>query len=337
MLPPPPAVEVVDIVDPAALDPALLKAEQPWVARGLVSHWPLVQAAGQGTGAALEYLLQFYRDRPLKAFLGEPEIAGRFFYNDSLDGFNYQQLETTLTKVVRKLLDLADQDQPAALYVGSTSVDAWLPGFRQDNDLPLAERNPLVSLWLGNRSRIAAHFDYPRNLACCVLGRRRFTVFPPEQVANLYIGPWDITPAGQPISLVDFAQPDLERFPRFETAWAAAQVAELEPGDALYLPGMWWHHVESLAPVNGLVNYWWSDTPDVYGTPTDAFHHALLSIKSQSPAQKVAWKAFFDHYVFGDTEEALAHLPPASRGRLGDIDDTQARRLRAELQNLMRR
>ena len=337
MLPPPPAVEVVDIEDFAALDPALLKAEKPWVARGLVSHWPLVQAAGQGNGAALEYLLQFYRDRPLKALLGEPEMAGRFFYNDSLDGFNFLQVETTLTKVVRKLLDLADQDQQATLYVGSTSVDAWLPGFRRDNDLPMEECNPLVSLWLGNRSRIAAHFDYPRNLACCVLGRRRFTVFPPEQVANLYIGPWDITPAGQPISLVDFAQPDLERFPRFETAWATAQVAELEPGDALYLPGMWWHHVESLAPVNGLVNYWWSDTPDVFGTPTDAFHHALLSIKSQSPAQKAAWKAFFDHYVFGDVEEALAHLPPASRGRLGDIDDTLARRLRAELQNAMRR
>ena len=44
-----------------------------------------------------------------------------------------------------------------------------------------------------------------------VAGRRRFTLFPPEQVANLYIGPLDLTPAGQPVSLVDQAQPDLVR------------------------------------------------------------------------------------------------------------------------------
>jgi hypothetical protein len=141
------------------------------------------------------------------------------------------------------------------------------------------------------------------------MGQRRFTVFPPEQVENLYVGPWDLTPAGQPISLVDMHQPDLDQFPRFSQAWAQAQVAELNPGDAIYLPGMWWHQVESLSAINGLVNYWWSETPTVFGAPMDAFNHALLSIKQLPSAQRRAWKALFDAYVFNEDEDSLDHMP----------------------------
>ena len=65
---------------------------------------------------------------------------------------------------------------------------------------------------------------------------RRFTLFAPELVDRLYIGPLDLTPAGQPISLVDLAAPDLARFPRFAEALPQAQVVTLEPGDALFIP-----------------------------------------------------------------------------------------------------
>ena len=115
------------------------------------------------------------------------------------------------------------------LDVGSTTVDTCLPGFRGENDLGFGERQPLVSIWLGNRTRIAAHHDLPDNIACVVVGHRRFTLFPPEQLENLYIGPLDFTPAGQAISMVDFAKPDLQRFPKFAEAARHAHVAELSP------------------------------------------------------------------------------------------------------------
>lgn len=92
-------------------------------------------------------------------------------------------------------------------------------------------------------------------------GRRRFTLFPPEQIANLYIGPIGHAPTGTPISLVSFREPDFERFPRFREALAAAHVAELEPGDALFIPTLWWHHVESLDKHNVLVNYCGRERP----------------------------------------------------------------------------
>lgn len=337
-LPTPPSVAEVEIRHISDISQSLLTSDTPWVARGLAKHWRLVDTATTSTEAGLAYLKSWYQGRPINAFIAEPEIQGRFFYNDNFDGFNFTQLETALDRVIDKLIALRGQPKPAALYMGSTNVDAWLPGFRKENDLPLQHLDPLVSLWLGNRSRVAPHFDFPRNLACCAVGKRRFTLFPPEQVDNLYVGPWDITPAGQPISLVDTHDPDLARFPRFEAAWQHAQIGELEPGDVIYIPGMWWHQVEATDDINVLVNYWWSETPAVMGSPVDAFSHALLSIKSLPPQQKAAWRKFFDHYIFTDNpEQSVTHIPPEQRGRLGAIDDAIARRLRAELTNRLKR
>ena len=332
----PPPVREIDFCAGQPVDEALLQADAPWVARGLVADWPLIKNSASDH-EALSYLQSFSAQQKTAAFLAEPEHGGRLFYNENLDGFNFIQLDTTLEAVFSKLLALSNDAQAPTLYVGSTNIDQALPGFRSVNNVSIADAQPLASLWVGNRSRIAAHSDYPRNLACCVMGRRRFTVFPPDQVENLYVGPWDLTPAGQPISLVDMKQPDLDRFPRFARAWAQAQVVELEPGDAIYMPGMWWHQVESLSAINGLVNYWWSETPTVFGAPMDAFNHALLSIKQLPSAQRRAWKALFDAYVFNEDEDSLAHLPEHTRGRMAPLNSEAARRLRADLINKLKR
>src|SRR6185436_21088699 len=132
-----------------------------------------------------------------------------------------------LDAVLDEILRHEQSEKPPAIYVGSTTIDTCLPGFRGENDLAMGERAPLASIWIGNRTRIAAHHDLPDNVACVVVGHRRFTLFPPEQLVNLYIGPLDFTPAGQAISLVDFHAPDAAKFPRFEEALRHACVAEL--------------------------------------------------------------------------------------------------------------
>ena len=327
----------VDLLAGTPPPEALLTSDTPWVARGYLEEWPVVQHAGEGAEKALEYLASFYQGRPISAFLAEPETNGRFFYNEDVSGFNFVQVDTRLDQVFSKLLSLKDESNPPSLYVGSTQTSVWLPGFNEAHPLPMALPGVMTSLWIGNQSRVAAHFDFPRNIAGCVIGQRRFTLFPPDQVGNLYVGPWDLTPAGQPISMVDFDNPDYKQFPRFAEAERNALVTMLDPGDVIYIPNMWWHQVESLSAINGLVNFWWQETPGVYGSPTEALKHAFLSIRSLPLHQRNALKSLFDHYVFAEDTQHLEHLPEASWGRLDSVSDPLARKLRAELTNSLKR
>ena len=259
----------------------------------------------------------FATDAPVTAYLTEPEHQGRYFYNDNMDGFNFKSAAAPLNQVLARLKAIcAGEHEPQSIYVGSTVVDQWLPGFREVNDLGLAVANPLVSFWLGNQTRISAHYDFPDNIACVVAGHRRFTLFPPEQVDNLYVGPLEMTPSGQAISLVDFAHPDLQRFPKFATALEHARVVELAPGDAVFIPSMWWHHVESQSELNLLVNYWWCDSLPELGSPTGALLHAMLAIRDLPPHQRKAWANLFNHYVFEADESTHGHIPEHARGCL---------------------
>jgi len=319
--------------DPHSLPRELLRSGQPVVLRGLVSHWPMAQAGRTSTAEAVAYLQRFEREDapPAVVTVGPPEIRGRFFYNHDFSDFNFRREHVPLGVVPKTLLKYATQDSPPAIYVASTTIDTWLPGFREENDLALGVNDPLASIWIGNRTRVPAHQDLPDNLACVVAGRRRVTLFPPEQLSNLYIGPLDFNPAGQAISLVDFDAPDFDRFPRFAEALEHAQVAELEPGDAVLIPSMWWHYMQALEDFNVLVNYWWRDTSAWMDTPMNALMLAIMTLRDLPPHQRAIWNDVFRHYVFGAGDATNAHIPESARGVLGQFDTDKARALRARL------
>lgn len=329
-----PASRDVSDEEAARLPAEVLQSTQPVLLRGLVRHWPLVQAATRSDADFCRYLRGFGAQTRLALWRGAPDIGGRFFYNDDLTGFNFRREVGSFGALLDELLAGTGD----AVYLGSTEMDTAFPGLRPDNDLPaLAGFDPLVSLWLGNRMQVAPHFDLPDNIACVVAGRRRFTLFPPDQVANLYIGPLDLTPAGQPISLVDHARPDLARFPRYAQALAQARVFDLRPGDALFIPSQWWHGVESLAPISALVNFWWRQSPAFMDTPLNTLMMALLSLRDLPPAQRDAWRVLFDHYIFDADDQTAAHIPPAARGVLAPMTDSNARQLRSMLLNRLNR
>jgi Cupin-like domain len=217
------------------------------------------------------------------------------------------------------------------MYLASIDVPGHFDGVDRENSLDLGTRDPLKSLWIGTPTRIAAHNDFPDNLACCVAGRRRFTLFPPDQFRNLYLGPIDHTPAGRAVSMVDFHAPDFKAHPCFSEALRHAQVAELEPGDALFIPSMWWHHVEGLSAFNILLNYWWRDTPRYLGQPQDALNHAILAIRDLPTEDKAIWRDLFDHYVFASTPEMFDHIRADARGVLAPLTAETAGSLRAFL------
>jgi hypothetical protein len=330
-------VKVIEGLRPDDIPDQVLLSTEPLLLKGLVDDWPMVQAAKKSSRAAIDYVRGFYQGATVGIFFAGPESGGRYFYTDDVRGENYQRAMVKLDAVLDRIEANIDAHQPQYVYMGSTTVDNCLPGFRESNDIDLGGRRALASIWLGNQTRIAAHFDVPDNIACCAAGRRSFTLFPPEQVENLYPGPLDFTPGGQVVSMVDFHEPDLERFPRFEEALQSALLAELEPGDAVFVPSMWWHHVEGQEDFNVLINYWWRQSPAFMGTPTDVLDHALLSLRDLPDEQRRAWQELFRYYVFDWDGSQAGHLPAGARGVLDPIDENRARQLRAKLMNKLNR
>jgi hypothetical protein len=312
------------------LDARLKGAQEPFVIRGLISDWPLVKAGLESPRAARAYLLDHRRDRAFTVNIGEPGAGERLFYDDAM-GMNFRTGRASLNDIFAGIDANEYKPDAPAIYLSSVDVQGYFDGLHEANHVNLGTREPIESIWIGTRTRIAAHNDFPDNLACVAVGRRRFTIFPPEQYANLYLGPIDNTPAGRPVSMVDLHQPDFGKYSRFRDALKVARVAELEAGDAIFIPSMWWHHVEALDSFNVLVNYWWRDTPRFLGQPQDALNHAILAVRDLPENEKQLWRQLFDHYVFGDRSAATDHIPDGARGILDPLDAETAGRIRANL------
>jgi hypothetical protein len=296
-------------VTPAIFEEIRLGGE-PAVLKGIAADWPVVKAADTAA-----YLRERAAPRPVHFMRAPPEVEGRMHYGARFDRQNFTREETSFPAFLDALAAEAARPRPDALALQGMPAPALFADFARDNRLDLLPADVVPRLWIGNAAKVATHHDPTENIAVVAAGRRRFTLFPPEQVGNLYMGPFNPTPAGVQVSMVHVTAPDLTRYPRFADALAAAQMAELEPGDAVYIPYQWYHHVEALDAFNLLVNYWWS-APQT-ASPWEAMMHGLLALRSLPAQERRAWKAMFDHYVFLADGDAAAHLPPEARGILG--------------------
>jgi len=314
---------------------AVLAADRPVVLRGQVAHWPAVAAARESPVAAANHLASFDRGRPVNVMVGPPEIRGRFFYRDDMAGFNYRTEEVPVRALLGELLRLADDPAAPSIYAGSAPAIEHLPGWREANPLPVDLAGSEPRVWIGNATRVSTHYDGSPNLACVVAGRRRFLLFPPEQLPNLYVGPLDRTMAGQASSMVDPDAPDLHRYPRFAEAMAHAMVAELAPGDAIFMPALWWHNVRADGPFNVLVNYW-GERQDAQ-SPFLAMVHAIMAVRDLPERERVVWRGWFDHYVFNGAEASVRYLPEGARGVLGAPGPARTARIRDYLARALSR
>ncbi len=325
-----PEIPVASISTAAELDLAV-KASNPLVLKGLIEHWPALAAGRHSASALNQYFKSMDRGIPATVMEAPAGTQGRFGYSADLREFTFSKYQRGISETLDRIERQADRPNTPIIAFQMLPLASHLPPFIQQNPMSLLPQvAPL--LWLGGRVRTQIHHDRDHNLACVIAGRRRFVLFPPEQAANLYIGPIDNPP---PLSIVDLEAPDFPRFPRFATALAAAQRAELGPGDALLMPRYWWHHVTSLDPYNAMVNYWWGTHAPGIEDPHDCFLTALLAIKDLPAPERTYWQSMFDAYVFRPQGDALEHIPADLRGVLGTLNsrirDALKQKLKASL------
>jgi hypothetical protein len=307
-------VAELDGATPEAFRAEIARNPRPLVVRGAVADWPLVKHARCSPEALVDYLTGLISSELVDTVIAPPETRGRLLYEQDFSDLNHRRSLEKLPNVLRGLLKQIAEPEPVGISIQGISAEEHFRGLEQANSTGLVPTGTEPKLWIGNAVTVAPHFDAADNLACVAAGRRRFILFPPEQVGNLYVGPFGLTPAGMPVSIVPLDDPDLGRWPRYADALAAAQVAELEPGDAIYIPYLWWHGVQSLEPLNMLVNYWWYGDEIAAQHPFGALLRTCHALFEAMPAEhRAAWRSLYDHYVFADDPGRFEHLPPHMR------------------------
>lgn len=320
-----PPVEIRDDVSAAGLAHAVRGLTRPTVFKGAVAGWPAVHKAGESLDALVAYLQACDSGLPVETFRQAPGSDGKYFYGRDERTFNFARANIPISATLGRLR----MPQVEPIYIQSAPLKDYLPKFRAENGVPGIGAEPRA--WIGNRAITQIHFDLYYNLACMVAGRKRFVLFPPDQTKNLYMGPMEMTVSGVPTSMVNLENPDFTAHPRFAEALETATVADLVPGDVLYIPYMWWHHVSSLDAFNMQVNYWWNTAPAEMGVAQSAFLLAIMSLRDLPPDQNAVWKTMFDHFVFHQSDPVADHLRPEIRGLLGEMPAGQRIAIRKQI------
>lgn len=172
---------------------------------------------------------------------------------------DYSTEEYTLGKVIEELKRSRTQkkqqknqeeEEEVFLYAPQEITETFSPTLYNEiqptgffNVKPSAGKQH-VTLWLQSRGvTTQIHFDLDENFHLQILGNKRFLLVPPSQHEKLYLYP-RIHPSYRR-SQADLEAVDLERYPRFAEVEGALEVT-LKPGDMLYIPPLWFHHVTNV-------------------------------------------------------------------------------------------
>ena len=324
-------------VDLKAFREEILPAGQPVVLKDLVKDWPAVRAGRESPRALGDYLRGFDRGKPVAVLEGPPSIRGHFFYREDMAASISSGDRRTISATIERLLAQIDDPNPPALYIESTPTAEHLPPFAAANPHPLLPPTIPPRIWIGNTLTVQTHFDLSSNIACVVGGRRRFTLFPPDQVAESLHRADRVQHLRRPISMVPLKSPDLARFPRFAEALRHSRSAELAPGDA-HLHSLWLvaprRVADAVQRAGELLVERCRARP---GSPFDCMLHAMLTLRDLPPDQRAVWRDMFEHFVFTAPDEALAHLPREQRGMLGPPSAERTQAIRAILASVFSR
>lgn len=124
-VPTPAPIRELDSTDIGLLRRELLGSGEPAVLRGLVSGWPAVGAARSSASALVDYLRGLDSGTPVDAIMTAPEFAGRIFYREGLNGFNFVRNRLPLTAIVEQALRYSAHVHAPAVAVQSASRSAF--------------------------------------------------------------------------------------------------------------------------------------------------------------------------------------------------------------------
>jgi ribosomal protein L16 Arg81 hydroxylase len=229
----PEIAEYSDSIDTDLFFKQFYALNKPLIVRNAVKHWPAVKQWNA------EYLIE-------KAGACDVQIQSRRTQN-----LNYE-IQASQHRQVTRFDDFVKQ-----VFFGVESNDIYMTAQNGDiNGNALAnlwpDLAPLPAIlndatdvhrmffWIGPRGTVTPlHHDLTNNLMAQVVGRKLVKLIAPDYLPYIYNH-------YHCYSQVDPENVDLAKFPLFKRVKVFD--VEIGPGDLLFLPVGWWHHVRSLDP-----------------------------------------------------------------------------------------
>ena len=228
-------IPYIDRPSVAEFQDAFLKRQRPCVIRGGMKEWAAVERWSDDA---------YLREKVGNHVVSVTKTVGK-------DRLFVDEESSVVEMTVAEFLDIRhDDDADTKYFLMQRSLKENLAPLVDDMRTPEyvdESRLLLVNFWYcPGTNKTPLHCDWAANIVCQVTGSKRFVLFPPG--AEVYPHPHKAN-----FSQVDLEAPDLERFPRFDPSLRLE--VDLQPGEMLHVPGLWYHQVYSQA--NIAVNWWW--------------------------------------------------------------------------------
>lgn len=227
---------------------------------GCMNHWPASQK-----WLDVNYFLKIAGERTVPIEIGShyvdenwsqklvllKDFIKDYYLNDSSEiGYLAQHnlFEQVYTKINNVLLKYI-----LIIQISELKEDICIPEYcclstNYDN----TEEEPDINAWFGPKGTVSPlHYDPKHNILSQIFGTKQIILFSPQDSDFLY--PYE----GKLLSntaQINPLNPDLEKFPNFNKATMFKCL--LCPGDMLFLPEKWWHHVTALDK-SFSVSFWW--------------------------------------------------------------------------------
>jgi lysine-specific demethylase 8 len=227
--------------------------QEPIIFRNLINDWNALQRWRDGSS----YF------KPLLNCLNEEDRIVPVEYGGNYMDSNMQLIHVDFLQLIEFFEKPIDIEKPLPpLYLAQFDINQIKLLLNDVSPPPLLSTSTgknigkgdiyRINLWIGKNTSSPCHFDPFQNMLCQIIGNKQVILFPQSSSSNLYPA---IGTVQKNTSLVNFDNPDLIKHSMFPTIKNGI-IANLEPGDALFIPLKWWHYCSS-KDFSTSVNYWW--------------------------------------------------------------------------------
>ena len=221
-------IDTVDTIAPNAFKRKYIDTNTPLLMRKVTADWPAMK----------KWSFEFFSglSLPRKVFLEKNNVLQEKGEYDVMEYSDY---------VRRIAADDFGPDKRAG-YLSVFRIFRSFPHLRADVDFSLLAQHKVkntVSGWIGPAGTVTGfHVDWGDNVLAQICGRKEVRLVAPKDSKYMY--PAKRFDQGTMSSEMDVDHYDAARFPLFEKAKEYRVV--VHPGEMLFIPRGWWHHVRSL-------------------------------------------------------------------------------------------